>query len=244
MRAKVPSLADFTSMAWQLSQTDQAIIYRIQQGKEPLMPAYRDKLSEQQIGALAIYIRAFAVGSTGTTAPKTALAHPPPSATRLIAERPAPKKTQTVQAMPAISSKRPATSTSPKPPARTSMAAGPYRQYCLICHGADGRGSEVRASMPTIPDFSSGAWQESVSNAQLIVGILDGKGTLMPAFRDRVNDDQAQDLVAYVRAFGPGEAPKPEIPSGDFHQRFRKARDEWEELKKQLQELSQTAGKP
>jgi mono/diheme cytochrome c family protein len=57
--------------------------------------------------------------------------------------------------------------------------------------------------MPSIPDFTSRAWQDSRSNAELIVGTLEGKGTFMPGFRDRLNDEQARDLIAYVRATAP-----------------------------------------
>src|SRR5207245_9657622 len=62
--AGMPTIPDFTSLAWQLSQTDLEITHRIQEGSEPLMPAYRDKLSQQQILALAIYVRAFSIGGT------------------------------------------------------------------------------------------------------------------------------------------------------------------------------------
>jgi mono/diheme cytochrome c family protein len=118
-----------------------------------------------------------------------------------------------------------------------------YRQYCLSCHGVDGRGRELKAGMPTIPDFTSRAYQEAVSNPQLVVGILDGKGALMPAFRGRVSEGQAQDLAAYVRAFGPVRAA-PTAPAGDFDKRFRELQDQWDELQRQLRELSKPPPKP
>ena len=101
----------------------------------------------------------------------------------------------------------------------------------------------MKASMPAIPNFFDGAWQESVSNAQLTVGILDGKGTLMPAFRQRVSDDQAADLTAYVRAFGPAATPLTEAPQSDFEERFAEVQAHWRELQKQLQELSKSPPK-
>jgi len=123
------------------------------------------------------------------------------------------------------------------------MATGLYRQYCLSCHGPDGRGSEMRPGMSTIPDFSSGTWQEGVSAAQLTASVLDGKGTLMPAFRGRVSDDQTQDLVAYARAFGPAGAPTPEAPPDDFQKRFAEVQAHWRELQRQFQQLSKPAPK-
>ena len=70
-----------------------------------------------------------------------------------------------------------------------------YRQRCAKCHGADGAGSDMRDSMPGIPDFTSRKWQNRRSKAQLLASILDGRGTQMPPFRERLSDRQAQDLV-------------------------------------------------
>jgi mono/diheme cytochrome c family protein len=128
--------------------------------------------------------------------------------------------------------------------ARLRAATVLYRQYCLTCHGADGRGLQMKASMPTLQDFTNRAWQEEVSNARMLVSILDGRGTLMPAFRGRVTEEQAQDLVAYVRAFGPAQQRPTEPPSDDFEKRFRDLQRQWDELEKQLRELSPPPRKP
>jgi hypothetical protein len=99
--------------------------------------------------------------------------------------------------------------------------------------------------MPDLPNFTQRAWQESRQNAQLTVSILDGKGTLMPSFRGRVSEDHVPDLVAYVRAFGPVRATtvdKP--PSSDFEEQYRRLREEWQALQRQLDELSRKPDKP
>ena len=49
IRAAMPTIPDFTSLAWQMTQTELEIAHRIQDGNEPRMPAYRDKLSQTQI---------------------------------------------------------------------------------------------------------------------------------------------------------------------------------------------------
>jgi mono/diheme cytochrome c family protein len=114
-----------------------------------------------------------------------------------------------------------------------------YRQYCLSCHGADGRGVELRASMPNLPDFTNRSWQESHSNPQLLVGILDGKGTLMPPFRGRVSEEDSRALTAYIRAFAPSPSSPPSAEAAsDFEERFRRLQDEWDALQKQLDELA------
>jgi len=100
--------------------------------------------------------------------------------------------------------------------------------------------------MPTIPDLTNPTWQETVSNPQLMASILDGKEALMPSFRGRVTEDQAQDLVAFIRAFGPvrGAPTTREAAPGDYAERFRQLQDQWDELQKQLQELSKPPRKP
>jgi ubiquinol-cytochrome c reductase cytochrome b subunit len=336
VRAGMPTIPDFTSLAWQMSQTDLEITHRIQDGNEPLMPTYRDKLSEQQVLGLSIYVRAFAVNGTEPLPPKPAVSPPIPVAAQMYPEQiyrsyclachdadgrgssvkkaipevpdftdlkwqalrtdaellhsilegkgkfmlPTKDKLSKVDAERMVGYVRafkegkqvvrlepqqpvvppppqqPVISPSPKQPqksatspsaetaARLRAATVLYRQYCLICHGADGQGSQMKASMPTIRDFTNTAWQTEASNQQIMVSILDGRGTLMPAFRGRVTEDQVQSLVAYVRAFGPVQPPRAEMPADDFENRFWELQRQWTELEKQLQEIAPPARKP
>src|SRR5262249_44067357 len=106
--------------------------------------------------------------------------------------------------IPRVTEAPPALSTSGAATAeRTRAATIRYREYCLSCHSIDGKGTEMRPAMPTIPNFTAGEWQDSKNRTELALSILDGKGALMPGFRDRVSEDDAQNLVAYIRAFGP-----------------------------------------
>ncbi|HZL36286.1 MAG TPA: cytochrome b N-terminal domain-containing protein [Tepidisphaeraceae bacterium] len=61
LRVAFPTIPNFTDPIWQKTRTDKDFILRIQDGKPPLMPAFKDKLSAEQIQALADYTRAFAV---------------------------------------------------------------------------------------------------------------------------------------------------------------------------------------
>jgi len=339
MRAGLPTIPDFTSLTWQLSQTDLEIAHRIQDGNEPLMPAYREKLSQQQILALTVYVRAFSIATDQPSPQKAIVPAPTPATAQMtpvqvyraycLACHDADGKGQTIRkAMPDIpdftdmkwqmsrndaelqksvlegkgkfmlplkdklgptdaekmiayvrafgggkqfveveapkpavppapiqptivsgpkpSPKGPPTGEIEETAVRMRAATGLYRQYCLTCHGTDGRGSEIRASMPTIPDLTNPTWQETVSNPQLMASILDGKEALMPSFRGRVTEDQAQDLVAFIRAFGPvrGAPTTREAAPGDYAERFRQLQDQWDELQKQLQELSKPPRKP
>jgi mono/diheme cytochrome c family protein len=59
LRKALPNLPDFTRLAWQASQTEMALVNQIDYGSFPLMPAFRYKLTREQILGLAIYVRSF-----------------------------------------------------------------------------------------------------------------------------------------------------------------------------------------
>jgi mono/diheme cytochrome c family protein len=60
IRKVLPMIPDFTSLAWQMSQPEMAIVNQIDYGSLPLMPAFRYKLRPEQILSLAVYVRSFA----------------------------------------------------------------------------------------------------------------------------------------------------------------------------------------
>ena len=76
-----------------------------------------------------------------------------------------------------------------------------YKQKCQMCHGADGKG------FPAIktPDLTDPKWQASVSDKQMTEVIKNGKkGTPMPAFADKLKDDEIQAVVKFIRSFDSG----------------------------------------
>jgi mono/diheme cytochrome c family protein len=125
----------------------------------------------------------------------------------------------------------------PVSPAKLRAAGELYRINCLACHGPDGRGSVVRAAMPPIPDFTNREWQASRAAPQLSVSILEGKGALMPAWHGKIGPDQARDLVAYVRAFGPADLVTADAPTSAFGSHFGDLSKQWAELDQQIRSL-------
>jgi mono/diheme cytochrome c family protein len=131
-----------------------------------------------------------------------------------------------------------------------------FEKRCLRCHDGDGSGREMRRTLPDVPDFTNPRWQRERNTTQLVVGILDGKGTRMPAFAGKVSQEQARDLAAYIRSLGAARARGARKPAkmatqktavrknaaekteDDFDGRFRQLQKEFEQLRKQLQELS------
>src|SRR5262245_61637047 len=122
--------------------------------------------------------------------------------------------------------------------ATSNKAKALYQQLCQRCHAADGKGDpETKGA----PDFTRRSWHEQKRDAELIVSILDGKGTVMPSFNGKVNQAQAKELVSYLRAFAravPGERPLAPTTSSDFDAQFQKLQKDYEELQKHLSELT------
>jgi mono/diheme cytochrome c family protein len=56
-----------------------------------------------------------------------------------------------------------------------------YGSHCAACHGVDGSGRQMRAGLPTIPDFTSLAWQSSQTEVEILHRIQEGNEPLMPA---------------------------------------------------------------
>lgn len=78
----------------------------------------------------------------------------------------------------------------------TPDGAAVYKQKCQMCHGADGKG------FPAIktPDLTNPKWQASISDKEMTEVIKNGKkGTPMPAFADKLKDDEIQAVVKFIR---------------------------------------------
>jgi mono/diheme cytochrome c family protein len=143
-------------------------------------------------------------------------------------------------------------------PQSASSAQQLFCKRCESCHGKDGSGRKMRENFSTIPDFRSGEWQQKRKDSQLLVSILDGKGTNMPAFEAKITKDQARQLVTYVRSFGP-KRPKPSRASrpfgptratsatrfeADFLERFQQLQEEFDRIDQELRRLTRPRVRP
>jgi mono/diheme cytochrome c family protein len=141
-----------------------------------------------------------------------------------------------------------ATASSPEQAERLRIASEYYRTNCIACHGLDGTGNLIRPAMAAIPDFTNRQWHTLRTNTHLRVSILDGKGTLMPAWTGKVTPELARDLVSYIRTFGPPEllatALETSAPTDDFEIRLRELRMQRDEVEKELRELDLARAKP
>ncbi len=118
-------------------------------------------------------------------------------------------------------------------------AGATFNTLCIACHGPDGRGmAAVRTLAPALPDFSSRDWQSSRNKSQLVTSIMEGKGTAMPPWRAQVTPELAQDLVAFVRTFGPAGSTAPTTANSEFAVRYKELQKQYDELSHQVQALS------
>jgi cytochrome c6 len=76
------------------------------------------------------------------------------------------------------------------------QAEASYKSKCVVCHAADGAGSEVGKKLGT-HDFRASQVQGE-SDADLTQIIAKGKNK-MPAYEKSLKPDEIKGLVAYVR---------------------------------------------
>jgi mono/diheme cytochrome c family protein len=258
VRAAFPDIPDFTLAQWHSSKSDATLAQSVLSGGK-FMPPMKDKLSTADAERMVKFIRGFQGGKQVVSLGAIEVPKQPVPVPAVIAEVPAAPKTtpaapQTTTA-PIVAASAPSVPAQLQPSedlgARIRAGAVIFRLYCIVCHGPEGTGSLVRSTLPPIPDFTSKSFHADHSDQQLLISILDGKGTLMPPNRGRVTEAQARDLVAYVRAFGPPVVRAPFTSEGsrtandDFQKRFSALQQQFETLEKQLKSMSRAeASKP
>ena len=127
--------------------------------------------------------------TTGLTSPAPSASPATPPATTNLVASPLPSASPLAATAPRgpLTQSR-STAASPENSAKLRAAGDFYTINCVACHGPDGRGTAaVRVAMPALPDFSNREWNTSRENPQLAISVLEGKGTLMPPWRGRVD---------------------------------------------------------
>jgi mono/diheme cytochrome c family protein len=81
--------------------------------------------------------------------------------------------------------------------ASAEPAASVYKTKCAACHGPAGDASTPAGKALKVPSFTSEAALKE-TDANLLAIAANGKGK-MPAWHDKLSEDQLKDLVAFIR---------------------------------------------
>jgi mono/diheme cytochrome c family protein len=226
-RDGAPAIPDFTDARWQASRSEAELSRSILEGKGKVMPRMKSKLGSVDVKLMVALVRAFQDGKL------------------VVEEEPGPAPAAEKPATAAGSVGQPGAPASR--PLSQNQGATPeggrlFQKSCAMCHGRDGKGTDARESLRSIPDFTVRDWHQKRSNAQLMVSILDGKGTGMPAFRDKIPRERAREIVAHIRSFAPGATSEVASSSNEFEAQFNKLLKEFDDIARQLRDLG--AAKP
>lgn len=79
-----------------------------------------------------------------------------------------------------------------------------WENSCASCHGADGKGQTKQGKKLKIRDYTDAAVQAELKDEEMVKAILDGvKGDngkeRMKGFKDELSEQDAKDLVAFIR---------------------------------------------
>lgn len=92
----------------------------------------------------------------------------------------------------------------PFPPSSEALAAGMdvYTKHCRSCHGQYGDGKGDRASELSVApgDFTDASRMNRLTDGELYWQITKGR-LPMPAFADKLNEQQRWQVVDYIRTF-------------------------------------------
>ena len=78
-----------------------------------------------------------------------------------------------------------------------------YRRHCISCHGSDGKSKTSKGKFSHARDLTDAQWQADVSDERIFNSIMNGRNVRgnMPAFSDKLNENQVNSLVSFVRRF-------------------------------------------
>ena len=88
-------------------------------------------------------------------------------------------------------------------PSPARSASQLYSRYCVSCHGRDGTSQTKKGRFSHARNLTDAEWQDDVGDERLFNSIMNGRNVRgnMPAFTNKLNDQEAESLVSFVRRF-------------------------------------------
>lgn len=87
------------------------------------------------------------------------------------------------------------------PAVKAKEAKRLFKQRCVKCHGSDGTGDTTYGQIVGATNLTDPEWQQRVDDKRLVTSIKHGRGQ-MPAFGEKLTEEQITSLVSYVRTLG------------------------------------------
>ena len=87
------------------------------------------------------------------------------------------------------------------PAAKAKETKRLFKQRCVKCHGSDGTGNTPDGQIAGATNLTDPEWQQRVDDKRLVTSIKHGRGQ-MPAFGEKLTEEQITSLVSYVRTLG------------------------------------------
>ncbi len=78
---------------------------------------------------------------------------------------------------------------------------GLYTKHCVLCHGEDGTGQTDLGSGLGARDFNDKAFQDGITDEQILEQIANGTADKMFPFSDKLTAEEMQALVPVIRGF-------------------------------------------
>lgn len=78
--------------------------------------------------------------------------------------------------------------------ARAARGREKFGQFCVACHGAEGKGNPALGA----PDLTDGVWLHGAGEAAIVYQITNGRQNQMPAHKDLLSPAKIHLLTAYV----------------------------------------------
>ncbi len=105
--------------------------------------------------------------------------------------------------IPALSEQVPLTNPVPADEASLVRGRALYESYCVSCHGPRGRGDGPAAASLPVPPADLAIHAPAHTDGELFRFIANGlRGTPMPAFKDRLREEDIWHLVNYIKTLG------------------------------------------
>ena len=76
-----------------------------------------------------------------------------------------------------------------------------YNKYCVSCHGKDGKAQTQKAKFNHARNIADSKWQDDVTDERIYNSIMNGRNVRgnMPSFSKKINDQEAELLVTFIR---------------------------------------------